>query len=144
METVFAFIKYGFLGFFALIGLLFVLAIIFGKRMIKQWEFEAEFKNAAGREFGEFDIELSRIAKQETEDSFKAEFKMRHESLGQGQQVQVYLDDALVMQGDVSTAGRIYLTNEHVVNELGSASAGQVCRVVIDGQEQFSESIVPD
>ncbi|MCH9696142.1 MAG: hypothetical protein K0U72_16620 [Gammaproteobacteria bacterium] len=144
METVFAFLKYAFLGFFGLIAALFVLAIVFGKRIVKQWEFDAEFRDANGREFGELDIELSRIAKEETVDTFKAKFKMRHESLQVGQRVQVFVDDVLVLEGAVETAGRIWLTQENCKNSLQSASAGQLCRVVYGGVEQFSEPLVRD
>ena len=109
MDIVFTIVKYLIFGFFGLIGLLVVLALLFGKRIIKQWEFEAEFRDVKGREFGEFDIELSRIAKEETEDTFKAKFRMRHALLGAGQRVQVFLDDTLVLEGNVETEGRILL-----------------------------------
>lgn len=144
MDTVFTVFKYLVFGFFGLIGLLFLLALIFGKRIIKQWEYEAEFRDESGKEFGEFDIELSRIAKEESEDSFKAKFRMRHESLEVGQRVQVFLDDALVLEGNVEKAGRIWLTEEQIVTSLSSAQQGQTCRVVWGGVERFSEQIVPD
>ncbi len=144
METVFTVVKYLFLGFFGLIGLLFVLALLFGKRMIKQWEYEAEFRDEKGREFGEFDIELSRLAKEEKEDSFKASFRLRHDSLQAGQRVQVFLDEILVMEGNVESAGRIGLGEEHIKTRLTAASAGQICRVVYGGIEQFSQAMVRD
>lgn len=144
MDTVFTVVKYLFFGFFGLIALLFVLALLFGKRIIKQWEYEAEFRDESGREFGEFDIELSHIAKEETNDTFKAEFKMRHESLAVGQRVQVYLDDSLVLEGSVENEGRIWLKDKHIVTQLSEAQTGQVCRVVWGGVERFSEAIVPD
>lgn len=50
-------------SFFDLIAVLFIFALIFGKRKVKKWEFEAEFRDSSGREFGGFDIELSHIAK---------------------------------------------------------------------------------
>ena len=109
-----------------------------------QWEFEAEFRDENGREFGEFDIELSRVAKKESEDTFKADFRMRHESLEFGQRVQVYLDDDLVLEGNVEKAGRIWLSNDHVVTALTTASAGQICRIRFGGVERFAEAIVPD
>jgi len=62
MDFIFSILKIIFFGFFGLIGLLFLLALIFGKRIVKQWEYEAEFRDGGGREFGEFDIELSRVA----------------------------------------------------------------------------------
>lgn len=144
MDTIFAVLKYLVFGFFGLIGLLFVLALVFGKRIVKQWEYEAEFHDENGREFAEFDIELSRIAKQETEDTFKAKFRLRHPSLGAGQRVQVFLDDELVLEGNSEKAGRILLGNDHIKTPLETASAGQLCRVVYGGKERFSAAIVRD
>jgi hypothetical protein len=144
MDTLFSIVLYILYGFFGLILLLFVLAMLFGKRIKKKWEFEAEFRDAKGREFGEFDIEMSRVEKEEPDFSFKAEFKLRHESLEVGQRLQVYLDETLVMEGTVSAAGRIRLGQEAVVTEATDASAGQVCRVVYGGLEHFAEPIRPD
>ena len=144
MDLIFSIVKTIFFGFFGLIGLLFLLALIFGKRIVKQWEFEAEFRDERGREFGEFDIELSRVARKETEDTFKAKFRLRHDTLEFGQRVQVFLDDLLVLEGNVETAGRILLTEEHIQMTLTTASKGQVCRVVYGGIEQFSQAIVED
>ena len=144
MDTLFSIVLYILYGFFGLLLLLFILALLFGKRVKKQWEYEAEFRDASGREFGEFDIEMSRIEKEEPDFSFKAKFKLRHDSLDVGQRVQVYLDDRLVMEGVVESAGRIYLKDEAIVNALSEARNGQVCRVVYGGQEQFAEPIRPD
>lgn len=144
MDTLFSIVLYILYGFFGLLLLLFVLAMLFGKRIRKQWEFEAEFRDENGREFGEFDIEMSRIDKDEAEYSFKAKFRLRHESLELGQRVQVYLDDLLVMEGIVETAGRIHLKQGAVVGEATGASAGQLCRVVYGGLERFAEPVRPD
>lgn len=144
MDLLFSIVKYLLLGFFGLIAVLFVLALIFGKRVVKQWEYEAEFRDENGREFGEFDIELSRIAKDETADTFKAEFKLRHASLEKGQRVQVFLDDVLVMEGNCENSGRILLGKDHVRTQLETAAAGQVCRIIYGGREQFSQPIVRD
>lgn len=144
MDTAITVFKYILIGFFGLIGVLFLLALLFGKRIVKQWEFEAEFRDENGREFGEFDIELSRIAKEEMEDTFKASFSMKHPSLASGQRVQVFLDEHLVMEGAVETEGRIRLSQEHIKRELSTASAGQTCRIVFGGVEQFTQVIVRD
>ena len=144
METLFSIVLYILFGFFGLILLLFILALLFGKRIRKKWEFEAEFRDEGGREFGEFDIEMSRIEKKEPDFSFKAKFKLRHESLAPGQRVQVFLDETLVLEGNVETAGRILLRNDALVNEVSDATAGQLCRVVYGGLEHFSEAIRPD
>ncbi len=144
METLFSIVVYILFGFFGFILLLFVLAMLFGKRMETKWEFEAEFRDDNGKEFGEFEIKMSRIVKEEPDFSFKARFKLRHLSLVVGQRVQVYLDKLLVMEGEVETAGRILLRKDAVVNEVTKATAGQICRVVYGGLEQFREAIRPD
>lgn len=144
MDTIFSVAKYIVFGFFGFIGLLFLFALVFGKRVLKQWEYEAEFRDEDGREFGEFEIELSRIAKEETEDTFKASFRIKHGSLVAGQRVQVFLDDVLVLEGAAEKAGRIYLGKTHIVNTLAEARAGQICRIVYGGVAQFSAEIVPD
>ena len=144
MDTLFTIVLYILYGFFGFLLLLFVLTLLFGKRIKKQWEFEAEFRDEKGREIGEFDIEMSRIEKGEPDFSFKAKFRLRHESLETGQRVRVYLDKLLIMEGTVVTAGRIYLKQEAVVTEATEASAGQVCRVVYGGLERFAEPIRPD
>jgi hypothetical protein len=144
MDTLFSIVIYILFGFFGFLLLLFVLAVLFGKRIKKKWEYEAEFRDSDGREFGEFDIEMSRIEKEEPDFSFKAKFKLRHESLEAGQRVQVYLDSLLVMEGQVATAGRILLGRDAIVNEAVEATSGQVCRVVYGGLERFAEAIRPD
>ena len=145
MELLFTIVKYAFLGFFGLLGLLVVGALLFGKRMITKWEYEAEFRDGSGREFGEFDIEMSRIEKDEPEFSLKAEFRMRHAALTLHKTVQVFLDDVLVLQGMVTSAGRIRLTHrENLQNRISDAAEGQVCRVVCGGTELFREALVVD
>ena len=144
MEIVFTLLKYVIFGFFGLLGLLIVAAILFGDRIIKKWEYEAEFRNADGREFGEFDIELSRVEKKEPEFSLKAKFRMRHDSLKLHSTVQVFLDDLLVLEGMVKNAGRIFLTRDDLQNNIEDAQAGQLCRVVCGGNELFAEELVPD
>ena len=144
METVFSIIKTVFLGFIGLLAVLFVLALLFGKRVVKKWDFEAEFRDQRGREYGEFEIELSHIAKEETEDTFKTSFTMRHKTLTVGTIVKVRLDDILVLQGPVETEGQIRLGEAHINTPLEDAHAGQTCRVYLNDIEQFSEAIVPD
>jgi len=144
MDTLFSIVLYVLFGFFGFLLLLFILAVLFGKRIRKKWEFEAEFRDDANKEFGEFDIEMSRIEKEEPDHTFKAKFKLRHDSLEAGLRVQIYLDDLLVMEGTVESAGRIYLKQDAIVGEATEATAGQVCRVVYGGLERFAEPIRPD
>jgi hypothetical protein len=144
VENVFALIKYALFGFFGLLALLLVVALLFGKRVKKRWEYEAEFRDIGGNEFGEFDFEMSKIEKEEPEYTFKATFRMRHESLEKGLVIQVYLDDLLVMRGHVEKSGRIYLRKSAVLNAVADPAEGQVCRVVWGGIEQFRATIKPD
>ena len=144
METLFSLFKYAFFWLFALVLLLVVITLLFGKRIRKRWEFEAEFRDMSGREFGEFDFEMSKIEKEEAEYSFKARFRMRHESLCKGQLVQVYLEDLLVMRGTVTKSGRIYLRDSAVVSTVRKPEPGHVCRVVWGGIEQFRVPIKAD
>lgn len=144
METLFSFFQYALFGFVGLLLLLVLLVLLFGRRVRKRWDYEAKFRDLSGREFGEFDLEMSKIEKEEPEYSLKAKFRMRHESLEKGQLVQVYLEDLLVMQGNVTRSGRILLRDRAVVSEVRDPAPGQVCRVVWSGIEQFRAPIRPD
>lgn len=144
MEALFSLFNYAFFGLFALVLLLVVITLLFGKRIRKRWEFEAKFRDIGGREFGEFDFEMSKIEKEKVEHSFKARFRMRHESLCKGQLVQVYLEDLLVMRGTVTKSGRIYLRDSAVVSTVREPEPGHVCRVVWGGIEQFRAPIKAD
>lgn len=132
------------LGFFGFIALLFVLAIVFGKRVEKKWEFEANFYNEKQREIGEFDIEMKKSAKEEADFALEAVFRLKHSDLNSGDVVQVYLEDVLVMEGVVEKEGRIYLQNEHLKSEINDPQEGQVCRVMCSSVELFSEKLVRD
>ena len=129
MDLLFNVLLYGVGGFFSLILLLFILALLFGKRVQKQWEYEAEFLNDKGREIAEFDIESSRIVKQEQEYNLKVKFHCHHAALAPGGQVQVYLDQLLVLAGEVTAEGKIRLGNADLVNAPTEPKAGQVCYI---------------
>jgi len=144
METLVSIFKNAFFGVFGFLLLLVVLALLLGRRIRKRREFEAEFRTIGGHEFGEFDLEMSKIDKDGAEYSLKAKFRMRHESLEKGQLVQIYLGDMLVMQGNVTSPGRIFLRDRAVVAAVPDPEAGQVCRVVWGGIEQFRAPIKPD
>jgi hypothetical protein len=142
MEGAFSVVLYLLYGFFGLLLLLFVLAALFGRR--RRRRFEAGFRDMGGNEFGEFEIEVSRAGRQESSHSFKARFRMQHDSLEKGQQVGVYLDDSLVMQGKVGRNGRILLRDKAARGEFGDVREGRVCRVVWGGIEQFRAPLEPD
>ena len=115
-----------------------------GKRIKKEWEYEAEFHDADGREFAEFDIEKSRIEKVEADYTVKPKFRMRHDSLALHSSVRVYLDDVLVLEGQVMKAGRVWLRKDDVRNRPESVTVGQVCRVELGSGESFSAELKPD
>ena len=144
MRTVLAIYGYMVYGLIGLLILSQVMVLVLGMRNRKRWEFEAKFRDMSEREFGKFDIELSRNEQEESGFFFKASFRLRHESLEKGQTVAVYLDDALVMRGDVQKAGRIYLRDKAVLKPVSDPREGQVCRVVWGGIEQFRAPLRPD
>jgi len=144
MDTILSIIKYFIYGFGGLIAFLFVYGILFGKRVRTQWEFEADFRDARGREFGEFEIELSKIEKEEPDFTLKAKFKMRHQALVPHAVVQVYVEDLLVLEETVETEGRMYLRPAHLINAVDTVSEGQTCRVVVGGTEIASAEFHPD
>lgn len=144
MEILMMIAKYLFFGFFGLLGFVIVLAIVFGDRIKKKWEYEAEFHDDRGREFAEFDIEMSRIEKKEPDYSLKAKFKMRHASLAVHTSVQIFLDHLLVLEGMVKEEGRIRLNSQDLKVDSIDAQAGQMCRVICGGQEILAQEIVPD
>ena len=144
METLFNFFKYVVGGFFGLILLLVLVTVVFGKRIRKKWEFEADFRDAAGREFGEFEIELSRIDKEEPDYTIKTKFRMRHPALIQHATVQVYIDKTLVFENMVEIEGRMFVRNARPLNPVDKVSAGQTCRVLVGGTEITSAEFHPD
>ena len=87
---------YAMFAVFGFIGLIFLLAMLFGRRVIKKWEYEAEFRGESGREIGDFEIELSKVDKQEPDFTVKVEFHFRNDAIKAGSTVQVLLDDRLV------------------------------------------------
>jgi len=144
MGTLFTIILYAFFGFFGLILLLVILAILFGKRITKKWEYEADFRDASGKEFGEFELELSQIEKEEPDYTLEAKFRMRHPALVQHATVQVYVEDLLVFEQMVEKEGRMYVRTKELVNQIEDVSAGQVCRVLIGGTEIAAAEFHPD
>ena len=144
MDTFFDIVKTVLFGFGALLLALFVLAFLFGKRVRKQWEYEADFVDADGREFGEYEIELSRVEKEEPDYTLKTRFRLRHEALKQHATVRVYVEDTLVLEQMVETEGRVYSRGKPPLNAVDTISAGQVCRVTIGGTEIASAEFHPD
>ena len=144
MDIVSVIAMYLLYGIVVPLTVLIVLVLFFGKRFKKHWEYEAEFRDASGREFGEFDMELWQIANEESGPTFQAKFRLKHESLEVGQRVEVYVDDVLVVAGNTQKPGRIFLKTNAVVAPLTQAAEGQVCRVVYGGRERFAEQLKAD
>ncbi len=144
MEVVFDIVKYLAYGFFGIVGLLVLIAVLFGKRIRKQWEYEADFVDEDGREFGEYEIELSRIEKEEPDYTLKTRFRLRHAELKPHSTVQVYIDDTLVLEQMVETEGRVYSRGKPPINAIDKVAAGQVCRVMIGSTEIASAEFHPD
>ena len=144
MEAIFMVLKYIIFGFMGLIGLLVVLAIVFGKRIRKKWEYEAEFRDIDDREFGEFDIELSRIEKEERDYTVKAKLRMRHDSIRAGDPVRVHVEERLVIEGKAEQDGRIFIATELLGGPPVEPSAGQLCRVEIGNGSVFASTLKPD
>ena len=144
MESLIDIIMYMFFGFVGLIVLLVVFVILFGKRIRKEWEFEADFRDENGREFGEFEIELSQIEKEESDYTLKAKFRMQHPALIQHATVQVYVENTLVFEQMVETEGRMYVQRAQLINPVDRVAAGQNCRVMVGGTEIAAAHFHPD
>ena len=143
METVLNLVTYAFGGFFALIGALFLLAVLFGKRMETKWDLEADFRDDRGREIGEFETECKRIAGEGADFTQRAKLELRHAALQPGQRVEVRLDDVPVMEGPVEKAGRIRLLDTQG-GEIEDPQVGQTCSVRLDGHELLSAPLQRD
>ncbi len=133
MEYLFPILKYLFFGVFGAISLLFVLALLFGKRVITKWDFEAGFRDDKGKEIGEFEIKMSRVEKNEPEFSQKTSFRLRHPALTRHSTVQVKLGEAVVLEGLVEKDGSVRLGNDHVRTLLAEPKVGQRCSVECGG-----------
>jgi len=144
LEFIFDAIKYIVIGFFALLGVLIVLAILFGKRIEKKWAYEAEFMNEKGKEIGEFEISLFRYEKEQGEFQLSVDFDLKHPSLVPGNSVDVYLDNVLVLEGMVEKEGRISLGKKDLKNNLDNPQAGQKCVVKCSGIEVAAGELYPD
>ena len=109
MEALFSVVRDVPFGFFGLLLLLLVLALLFGKRFRTRPKFEAKFRDMREREFGEFEIKLHPTEKVEHEYASTAKFRMRHEALEKGREIEVYVDDIFVMRGTVTKSGHVLL-----------------------------------
>lgn len=144
MDVIFAILKYAVLGFFGLIALLFLLALLFGKRKRTEWEYEAEFRDARRRKIGEFDVERSRIENEEQDFTQKYSFYLRHPELPPQGTVRVWLDDVLVLEGMVHHEGHIRMGNCNLQNDIAKPQTGQLAKVECNGRKLFASPVHPD
>lgn len=123
------------LAILGLFGGIVLLVVVFGKRVRKQWEFEAEFRDAQGAEFGEFDIESSMIDKQDSGFRLRASLDIRHEMISPNVNIQVLMDNQLVLEGVASAEGKAFLYSDELPVTSLTPQAGQRCVVLIGGIE---------
>jgi hypothetical protein len=97
---------------------------LFGKRVDKEWEYEARFFDAKGREIGEFDIDSLRFADDEGDYKLKVNSRLKHPELCRGRPVSVYPVDVLVPGSMVEQEGRISLFNRHPKQDINNPAAG--------------------
>ncbi len=139
MEIIVSIVKYFFLGIFGL----FVFAILFGRRIEKLWDLEAEFI-VNEKECGELDLRKIRTAKTNDDYEYQVKFRLRDSRLTLGSEVEVFVGGELILSGCVEEDGFIALSNEHAKNVPESPTAGDTCRVLCSGQELFSQYLVND
>ncbi len=144
MDFLFDAIRYLFLGFFGLIALLVVVAILFGKRIKTKWKAQANFRDPDGKTFGEFGIELSRIEKEEPDYTLKTKFRMRHAALTLHSTVQVYIDDLLVFERMVEKEGRLFVRGVPSLSRVNEVKQSQTCRVMLGSTEIASAEFRPE
>lgn len=148
MEFIFDIITYIVIGFFALIALLVVITVVitvvFGKRIEKEYDLEAEFHDEKGKEFAEFDLSSWRYQKEGGEYQFKASFKWRDSRLALDSKVEVLLENQIVLQGTVEKVGNIRLNNQHIVNQPENPQAGQQCQIRLDGEVVLEKALAED
>lgn len=144
MDALSELLKYAIVVIGVVLAGLAAVLLAFGNRIRKQWEFDAEFRDAEGREFGEFEIESSAVGRGEAEFTVKARFSMRHPALVLYKRVQVLVEDTIVLEGRVSSPGQIALGPEDGRGLPDTVQAGQRCRVAIEGSELFAADLVPD
>ena len=140
LDIILSIFKWFGIGLVALI----VIALIFGKRIKKKWEYEVEFRHEDFKEYGEFEVEMSKIEKEELHYTLKVEFYFRHDAVRQTLPVQVYIDDLLVLEGMPEKDGYVRMGNEHLQNTVDEPLLDKMCRVVIGDQEIVSQALKRD
>ena len=144
IDTILNLLGYAMMGFVGLILCFLVFALLFGDKVIKDWEYEAKFYKE-GKEVGELDMEYSMIEKRETEKQFKPSFRLKDASLTKGKTVDVFLDDHLILRGPVLKEGRIRLGKKHCIDEIIKVPVDyKECRVKASGSLVASGKLYDD
>ncbi|MEM9379300.1 MAG: hypothetical protein AAGB93_05060 [Planctomycetota bacterium] len=141
MDAIFDIVRTIGAGFFGLIAALFALALVFGRRIEREWEYEAEFHDKWGNEIGELDIERSRVRGESEDFEPRANLVFKHRSLAAEDVVQVFLEDELILEGKVTRDGRVRLTDGDLMSNLDRPQVGQTC-IVKRGDETLAESVL--
>ena len=86
-----------------------------------------------GREYGEFEIELSQIDKEEPEPTAKLKLQLRDPALAAGSRALVTLNDQPVFETEIKNAGRVLATETRTADAVSCPAEGDICRVLVDG-----------
>lgn len=122
-----------------------VIAVLFGKKVEKQYDLEAEFNDEDDKEFADFDLSSWRYEKEGGEFQFEASFKWRDSRLALGSQVEVCLENQVVLQGTAEESGKINLhSKQHLANEPKSPQAGQTCQIKLNGEVVLEQPLHED
>ncbi|MEM7410395.1 MAG: hypothetical protein AAF430_09195 [Myxococcota bacterium] len=143
------FIVYGMFAFFGGIFALIVLAVLFGKRIERKWDYEADFRDERGREIGELDVELFRViedkrAAVQPDFQLKVKFVLRHPALTPGQGLVVRLAGEPIFEQTLSESGRVLLREDALCSQIKSPRVGDLVTVEVGGAELFSEPLRRD
>ena len=144
MELIFDILIYIVVGFFGLIALFVVFAVLFGKKVEKNYDLEVEFHDEKGREFAEFDLKEWRYEKEGGEFKLSISFKWRDIHLAIGNHVEVLLESQVVLAGVVEEDGKIRLNSKHLVNKPQDPKVGQQCQIKLDGEVVLEKGLVKD
>lgn len=139
MDLVFSILKYIGLGLAAFIGLFIAVAVLFGKRIEKQWAFRADFMSSDGRDrTGKFEIDNRRVEGEGSDFRIRAGCKLRHPMLRSGQPVQVKAGDTVLMEGRVEQDGRVRLHDDARLENAETPQAGDTVAVWAGGEALVS------
>lgn len=147
MEIISLIFDYFLLAIASLIGFivfLVVIAILFGKKQEEQYDLEAEFVDENNREYAEFDLRSWRYAKEQGDFQLDVSFHWKDERLTTGDKVQVSLENSVILEGNVSDAGKIRLNKDNLINQPNNPKAGKICTVMLNGDKVLEQAMERD